>query len=128
MSHIIAARIKEQIVQIASRALNGRKFTRTDLAIGLKQSFFNRSCTILGQSQLQSFIIAEEIKNFLISAKAKRTKEDRDGHFPVLIDTNVENIIQVCLVFKPCTSVRNNLSGKQFFTALVTRLVEIDTG
>ena len=40
-------------------------------------------------------------------------------------DTNIEDVVQVCLMLAPGTSVRDDLSGKQFLPALVTGLVEI---
>ena len=111
--------IKEKTVKVSLCCFKCRWFTRTKLFVYFDKSLFSINSCILFKSCFNSFVVSEELTNFVVRTKTQCTDKCCNINFSVLIYSYIEKVILVSLVFKPSTTVRNNSSCIKFFTCLV---------
>ena len=127
LCQIVSARVEEHRHDKALRALHGKRFARTDLFIQLQQTFLIIGRRILGKRRHDLRLLAEQLQDLRIGADAKRAHQYSNGNLSRSVHTHVENVIGVCLVFQPCTAVRNHCTGKQSFSDLIMSDSIVDT-
>ena len=118
--------IEEQAVEVRLCGLKCRRFARTKAFINFDKRLFGVDCGILLKRCLDSFVIAEEIKDFLVGAQAQSTDKCRNVDFAVFVDSNIKQIVLIGFIFEPGAAVRNDRGGIELFTGLVMRHTIID--
>ena len=119
-------RVKEQPVQMRLCGFECRRFTGAQFFIHFNQCLLGVDGGIFFQSRFNTRIIAEKLQDFLIRAQAQSADKGRDEDFAVFVDTDIEQIVLVGLVFQPSAAVRNNGGGIQLFPGFVMRHTVID--
>ena len=66
-------------------------------------------------------ILAEIFLYLLVRLDAERADEDSNRYLAVLIDSDVEDVVRVGLIFEPRAAVRDNGRGKDDLAGLVDR-------
>ena len=116
---VISSRIEEHACDQALCTVNCQRFARTDLFVQLEQTFLIALGSIFCQAGKDFRFFTEQIDDLRIGSVAKCTDQNGDRHLSGSVYTNIENVIGVCLVFQPCTTVRNNGRRIQFFTQFI---------
>ena len=104
---VISLGIKEKSVYKALRAVECRRLSGTELFVYLDDGVL--ICLdggILFESVDYAVIFAEELFDLGVCRNTDSSYERCDGYLLVLVYTNIEYIVDVCLVLDPCTSVR----------------------
>ena len=122
---VIPARVKEQAVQMALRALHRGGLARAQLAVRLQQALFLAGGGVFGQGGLNALVVAEEIADARVVAQAQSAQEHRHRNFAVFINAHIEHIVRICLKLKPCAAVGVHGGGKQLFARFVVAFAEI---
>ena len=120
-------RVKEETVEMGLRSFKRGRLAGTKLLVNLKKSLFSVLCRILLESGHDSLIGAEEIEDFLVGTETESADESGDVEFSVLVYTDIEEIVLVRLILKPCAAVRDDGGGKELLTGLVVSHVEVYT-
>ena len=116
---IIPAGVKEQTIDVRLRALDGRRLTRTQLAVHLKKGFLCRLAGILFDGGANTIVLSEILIDLGVRAKSQGTDKHRYRDFTVFVNTNIENIVRIVFIFKPGTAVRNHGGAEQLLACLV---------
>ena len=90
-----------------------------ELLVDLQQSLFLVLGAVLFDSAGDAGILAELTGQLAVCGKTDGAQECCNGDLSVLIDTNVEHIVGVHLIFEPRAAVRDNGSLEQLLTGLV---------
>ena len=125
---VIASRIEEQVVQLRLRRIHCERFTRADLFVQLEKTLCVIRSRVLCEASLDLRLITEHINDLLVRTYAEGTDQDGDRNLSCPVNTDIEDIIGICLVLEPCTSVRNDCAGVQLLTDLIMRDIIIDAG
>ena len=122
---VIPARIKEEGIQMGLGALHRWRFAGAKLAVDLQKGFLGVLGAVLVQGGAEHGVLAEEVDNLVVGAKAQGA--DKGGHrqFAVLIDAHIEHIVGIGLIFQPRAAVGVQRGGEQFLARLVVALAEI---
>ena len=94
--------------------------------IGL-QLALRRDIVEAGLAPAEINAIAEQLKDFLIRADTQSTDKYSNRHLSRSIYTNIENVIGICLILKPCTTIRNDCAREQSLTDLIVSNTIVDT-
>ena len=124
---IISSGIKEHAMNQAFGGIDCQRLARTDLFVQFKKTFLIISGAVLGKGCLELRLIAESFDDFLICAQAKSTDQLCDRYFSCTIDTYIEDIVGVRLIFKPCAAVRDDCTGIESLADLVVSNAVVDT-
>ena len=116
---IISSRIKEHTCDQALCTVNCQRLTRTDLFVQFQQTFLITFRSIFCKTGKDLRFFPEQIDNLRICSITKCTDQYGNWYLSGSIYTNIENVIGVCLIFQPCTTVWNNSSRIQFFTQFI---------
>ena len=117
---IISLCIEEQHIQVRDSAVNCRRLAGAELLINLKKSFLGVLGSVLLEDSLaKSLIVTEHFLDLRVSSDAESTDKCGKRYLSVLINTNINNIGGVHLVFEPCASVGDNCSLKKVLTGLI---------
>ena len=73
----------------------------------------------VGQTGLDLRLITEHLQNLFVCSDTESAHQNRDRYFTGTVNADIEHIIGIRLILKPCTSVRNDLAGVQLFSGLV---------
>ena len=100
----------------------------TKSLINLDKSLLCIDSGILFKRSLNSLVIAEEFKDIGVRAESQRSDKGCDVNLSVLVYTNIEKVVLICLIFKPSTPVRDNGCGIKLLTGLVVSHIKIYAG
>ena len=90
-----------------------------DLLVQFQKTFLIICRNVFSETCNNLWFLTKKINNFLICTNTKCADQNCDRHFTGTVNTNIEDIIRVCLIFQPCTTVRDNSTCKQFLTYLI---------
>jgi len=119
LRQIITARVKEHAHNQTLSTLYCKRLSRTDLLVEFKKTFLIVLGSILCKCCNNFRLLAEQIYNFCIRTDAKCTNQNRYRKFSGTVYTYIKYIIGVCLIFQPCTTVRDDRTGIELFAQLV---------
>ena len=117
---IVSLGIEEQHIELCKSAVHRRRLTGAELLVYLYKSFLGVLGGILLDDRLiETFILAEHIGYILIRAYSESADECRKGYFSVLVYPDVDNVIGIHFIFKPCAAVGDDSSLYKIFSRLV---------
>ena len=90
---VIPARVEKQAVQMALRALHRGGLARAQLAVCLQKALFLAGGGVFGQGGLDALVLAEEIADARVIAKAQSPQEHRHRYFAVFVDAHIEDVV-----------------------------------
>ncbi len=125
---IISPGIKEHGVDQAVRALNRERLAGTNFLIEFKETGLEIMRGILGKAGPQFGLIAEEIDDLLIGTDAERAHQNSDRHLPGPVYTDIKDVIGVCLILQPGSSVGDHGAGEEFLAEFILVNPVIDAG
>ena len=125
---IITSRIKEHACDQAFRTVHCKRLARTDLLVKFQKTFLIICSRILFKTCKDLRFFAKQFDNFRICPDSQRTDQYGNRYFSCPVNTHIENVIGICLIFQPCSTVWNDGRGKQSFTKLIMRNGIINTG
>ncbi len=128
LREIVASRIKKHRVDQRLRTLHGERLARAQLFIELQQAVLVIVGRILGEAGKNLRLLAEHFLDLSIRADTERAQEHGDRHLAVPVYANIENIVGVRLIFKPCAAVRYNGAGIKGLSDLIVSDRIINTG
>ncbi len=119
-AEVISFCIKEKIIKMCKCTFNRRRLARTEFLIYINKSVRIIFCLVfLKNSLLESLIFTEKLKYFFIRTHTQSTYKSSNRNFSVLVYTDIDNIIRIHLIFKPCTSVGDNSRTEQILTCFI---------
>jgi len=101
------------------RAFHRRRFAWAELAVDLNHCFLCVLAGVLFYRRADALVLAEVVENFAVASQPQRADKHRDGNFAVFIDTDIENVVHVVFILKPCAPVRDNRGAEKLFARLV---------
>src|SRR5699024_9750223 len=105
---IVPARVKEHTCDKTFRTVYRKRFARTDLFVQLKQTLLIILSSVLSKACKDLRLFSKKLYDLGIRSDPERSDEHCDRHFSRPVNTHIENVIGVCLVFKPGASVRDH--------------------
>ncbi len=125
---IITVRIKEEILQVGLGGVQRRRLAGTQSLIDLQKGLLMVLGGILLHGSHDTGVRAEEVQDVAIRGIGliQRTDKCSDRNFSVLVNTDIEYVVLVGLIFEPRTTVRNDGGGVELFTGLVVVHAEVD--
>ena len=117
--NIVTVRIKEQIVKMSLCSFKSCRLAGTELFEYLHKSFLGILRLILLKRCLNSGIISEKFTDISVGAESEGSDKCCDKDLPVLVYTDIEKIIYIGLVLKPCASVGDNRVRVKLDTCLI---------
>ena len=117
---VVSSSVKEQCVQMGLSAVYCWWFTWTQFSVNFQQSLFCVVGAVLFDGSLDSCIFSKEFQNLRIAGKTQGTDKGCYWQLSVFINTNIEDIVGVGFVLKPCAAVWNNCCREKFLTSFVT--------
>ena len=100
-----------------------------ELGFDIEPNTFEAAKQLSGNlKSISSERIAAELNKLLVCTLTEGTNKGSSRNLSVLIDTDIEDIVAVHFVFKPCAAVRNNLRGKELLTCLVIFKAKVNAG
>src|SRR5699024_12556091 len=96
-----------------------KRLARTDLFVKFEETFLIVFSSIFAETCKNLRLFAEHFDDLRIGAHAKRTDQHGDRHLSCSVYPYIENVIRVCLIFQPCTTVRNHGTGIELLTDFV---------
>ena len=125
---VISSCVEEQGVQMALCAVHCRRLARTQFSVYFQQCFFGVVGAVLFDGRNDAWVISKEFQDLSVAGKSESTDEGGYRQLSVFINTNIENVVGVGLIFKPCAAVWNDCGGEQLFTGFVAGYSIINTG
>ena len=125
---VVAARIKEQRIEIGRGVVDRGRLARTQTAVDLEEAVLAGLARVALQRGNDAGILAEQLQNLRVGLHAESTDEAGDGELAVLIDTDVEHVLQVGLIFQPCAAVRDDRCGIDVLVGLIHGIAEVHAG
>ncbi len=119
LGQIVAAGIKKHRIDQAVRTLDRERLAGTDLLVQFKKTGLKVVGRILCKAGAELGLIAEQIHDLLIGSDSKCTNKDSDRYLPGSVHTNIEHVVGVRLVLKPCAPVGDHGAGEQALAELV---------
>ena len=113
---VVTLRIKEHGGDQVFCVLHLKRLTRTELVIELQDTALVIVRVVLLKAGKDLWLLAEHFYDLFIGADAQCTDQDRDRHFSCFVGMNIVNVVGVCLILKPCASVRNDVACIQLFS------------
>ncbi len=126
--HIVAVLVKEEVVDMGLGAVDGRRLRRTQLLVDLDQTFLDVVRLILFDGGADSLVVAEEVEDLGVTSYAQRADKRGDGELSVLVDTDIENVVDVGLILQPRAAVRDDGRGKELLACFVVIHFVINAG
>ena len=127
-SQIIPSRVEEHSMDQRLSRIHCQRLARADLLVEFKKAFRIVRRRVLGKGSHELRLLAEHLNDFLVGADTERADQLRDRDFSCAVHTDIEDIVGIRLVLKPCAAVRDDGAGKQSLADLVVRDTVIDTG
>ena len=109
-------------------AVDGRRLRRTQLLVDLDQTFLDVVRLILFDGGADSLVVAEEVEDLGVTSYAQRADKRGDGKLSVLVDTDIENVVDVGLILQPRAAVRDDGRGKELLACFVVIHFVINAG
>ncbi len=123
---VITPRVKEHAGDERLRALHRNRLSRTDLLVQFLQAGLIIRSLVLCQSRGHLGLISEQVDDLLVGAYSESADQHCDRHLSGTVNPDVKNIIRVCLILKPGSSVGNDGAGIQLLSDLVVGDTVID--
>ena len=124
---VISSCIEEQRIDMGLCAVYCWRFARTQLSVDLQQSLLGIVGAVLFDGRNDTDIVAKEIQNLCIAGKAQSTDKGGNRQLSVFINTDIEDIVGVGLIFQPCAAVWNYGRSEKLFTSLVAGYAVVHT-
>ncbi len=114
---IILLRVEKHIVDKRLSAFNVRRLSRAQLFVDILERFFAESRLglfrfggngVLFEGGADLNVIAEHFENVVVAFNTERAYEYGYRDLAVFVDSDIEYVVCVGLVFKPCAAVRND--------------------
>ncbi len=128
LGKIIAARIKQHRIDQAVCRLHRERFAWTNLLVEFEKTGLVAVGRILRKCSTKLRLVAEDLKNLVVGAKSKGTKQNGYRHFSRAVNTDPEHIVHIGLIFEPCAAVRDHRAGIHLLAELILVDSVIDTG
>ncbi len=128
LCEIVSLRVEEHAVKERFRTLHRERLARTQLLIQFKETVLIIVGRILLKGSLKNLLIAEHLVDLGVGAHTEGTQKYRDRNLAVAVNANIEHIVCVGLVLKPCAAVRDHRRGVQLLTELIMCHCIIYTG
>ena len=125
---VVAARIEEQRVEIGRGVVDRGRLARAQTAVDLEEAVLAGLARVTLQRGDDAGILAEQLQNLRVGLHAESTDKAGDGELAVLIDTDVEHVLQVGLIFQPCAAVRDDRCGIDVLVGLIHGIAEVHAG
>ena len=134
---VISLGVEEKVVYEYLSALNKRRLAGTQLFVDLLQRLLMKIavclkcrllCVILFECSVDKSIVAEHIDKLLVRSYTHSTQKYRDRYLSRFIYLNIENIVLVCLIFEPCSSVGDDRCGVKVLSCFVDRRTVVNSG
>ncbi len=125
---VVSSRIKEHCVDKAFSAFYSKRLARSDLFIKLQKTFLIIRGSILRKTCKDLRLLAEIFNDLSVGTDAQCPDQLCDRYFSGPVDAHIKNVIRISFILEPCSSVRDNCTGIQFFSDLIMGNSVIDTG
>jgi len=126
-SQIVSSHIKEHTINKALGTIDGKWLARTQFFVQFQKTILIILRSVFRKTCNNFWFFTEQIQDLLVCSDTEGTDQHCDRHFTVTVYTYIENVIGICLILKPCTTVWNDRSRIQFLTNLIMCNAIIDS-
>ncbi len=120
--------VEEQRIKQGPCALLCRRLAGTLTLVYLDETVRAAAGGVLGKGRGKAVIIAQAIQYFRVGAVAYCAHKHGDVYLALTVNLDIEYVVGIGFVFKPCAAVGDYLRGIELFAHLVGGEGEVSTG
>ena len=116
LCEVVTSGIKEHGVHEVLCVFYAERLAGAKSCIEFSEAFLIVLGRVLSNCGNDLGIVTENADDIFVAADSERTNKSGHGHLFVSVNMHAGDIIRVCFIFKPCTTVRDNCGCEELLS------------